>query len=125
ALVRVPPLGHVKIREDLEITGRAAKVFPNWGSGDFFSAMQIPLRLRRTFAPGEKNVVIVSESFARAQWPGENPLGQAVGDGAVKDVVIGVAGDAHINAMNDDDALEQYWPLQPSDLAEMSLVIRV
>jgi predicted permease len=125
ALVRLPPLGHAITREDREIRGRTVKVFPNWVTPEFFTAMQIPLRLGRTFYPGEKNAVIVSESFARQQWPGENPLGQQVGDdGATKDTVIGVAGDAHINAVNDDDALEQYWPAQPSDLPAMSLVVR-
>jgi predicted permease len=124
SLVRLPPLGHTVSREDREIRGRSVKVFPNWVAPDFFSTMQIPLRLGRTFEAGEKNAVIVSESFARQQWPGENPLGQQIGDGTVKDIVVGVAGDAHINALNDDDALEQYWPAQPSDMPSMSLVVR-
>ena len=44
------------------------------------------------------------------QWPGENPLGQRLDDGDSKDIVVGVVGDAHINALSDDDAMEQYWP---------------
>jgi predicted lysophospholipase L1 biosynthesis ABC-type transport system permease subunit len=47
-----------------------------------------------------------------------------VGDEKNKDVVIGVLGDAHINALNDDDALEQYWAVQPEDMAGMTLVVR-
>ncbi|MGC1385459.1 MAG: ABC transporter permease [Candidatus Acidiferrales bacterium] len=124
SLAKLPPLGHAVVREDREIRGRAVKVFPNWAAPDFFRTMQIPLRQGRTFDPREKNVVIVSESFARAQWPGENPLGQQIGDGTTKDVVVGVAGDAHINAMNDDDAVEQYWPAQTVDLPDMVMVIR-
>ena len=124
SLVKLPPLGHAVMREDLEIRGRAVKVFPNWVAPGFFATMDIPIRLGRTFSSSEKNAVIVSESFARQQWPGENPLGQLIGDGTVKDTVVGVAGDAHINSVSDDDALEQYWPAQPSDLAAMSLVVR-
>jgi hypothetical protein len=78
----------------------------------------------RTFYPGEKHALVISESYARQQWPGENPLGQLVGDGKDKDVVIGVLGDAHINALNDDDALEQYSAAQPDDMPNMVLVLR-
>jgi ABC-type antimicrobial peptide transport system permease subunit len=86
--------------------------------------MGIPLRLGRTFYSGEKHAVIVSESFARQQWPGQNPLGKQLGDGASKDTVIGVAGDARINALSDDDATEQYWAAQQDDMRDMVLIVR-
>src|SRR5690242_5306117 len=85
--------------------------------------MQIPVRLGRTFAPGEKNVVVISQSFARRQWPGQNPLGQRMGD-AAKDVVVGVVGDAHTNALSDNDAVEQYWPAAQDQMASMAVVLR-
>jgi len=78
----------------------------------------------RTFYPGEKNAVIVSQSFADRQWPGRNPIGQAVGDGDSKDMVVGVVGNARINALSDDDATEQYWPAQPGDMPEMTVLAR-
>ncbi len=68
--------------------------------------------------------MIVSASFARQQWPGQNPLGQRVGDGKHKDVVVGVAGDAHVNALSEDDAVEQYWPAQQDDMPAMVVMIR-
>ena len=87
--------------------------------------MGIPIRLGRTFYPGEKNAVIVSESFARQQWPSENPLGQKIGDDAsATDVVVGVAGDAHINAVGDDDAMEEYRPAAQADLPAMTAIVR-
>ena len=86
--------------------------------------MGISLKMGRTFDPGEQHVVIVSESFARQQWPGANPLGQTMGDGAVKDTVIGVVGNAHINALSDDDALEQYWAAQPDDMPGIVMIAR-
>lgn len=39
-------------------------------------------------------------------------------------MVIGVVGDAHINALNDDDAFEQYWAAQPENLPDMVVMVR-
>ncbi|HUZ94274.1 MAG TPA: FtsX-like permease family protein, partial [Edaphobacter sp.] len=47
-----------------------------------------------------------------------------LGDGPVKDTVIGVVGDAHINALNDDDATEQYWAAQAEDMPDMAMIVR-
>jgi predicted permease len=124
SLVKLPPLGHTVSNSKTEINGRAVTIYPNSVAPDFFRAMEIPLRLGRTFYPGEKHAVIVSESFARQQWPGQNPLGQATGDGISKDTVIGVAGDAHINALSDDDAAELYWAAQPDEMPDMVLIVR-
>ena len=97
-------------KENRDIDGHSVTVYPNWVEPGFFETMRIPMLLGRTFFPGEKHVVIVSQSFARAQWPGKNPLGEQIGNGDTKDTVVGVVGNAHINAMSDDDATEQYWP---------------
>ena len=125
SLVLLPPLGHVVSRQKREVNGHTLLLYPNWVSPDFFVTMQIPLRLGRTFSPGEKNAVVVSESWARRQWPGQNPLGQLVGDGTTKDRVVGVVGDAHLNALSDSDAVEHYWPARPEQLPSMVLVVRM
>jgi predicted permease len=124
ALVKLPPLGHIVSNSSTQINGRAVTLYPNWVDSGFFATMGIPLKTGRTFLNGEKHVVIVSESFARQQWPGQNPLGQQIGDGNTKDTVVGVAGDAHINALNDDDAAEQYWPAQLDDMPGMVVIVR-
>lgn len=124
SLVKLPPLGHVVSYSNVEIHGRSITIYPNWVAPDFFRTMGIPIRLGRTFQPNEQHVVIVSESFARQQWPGQNPLGQLLGDGPSKDMVIGVAGDAHINALSKDDATEQYWAAQPADMPDMVVIVR-
>ncbi len=125
SLVLLPPLGHVVSRGNREVNGESVMLFPNWVSPEFFQTMQIPMLLGRTFQQGEKNVVIVSDSFARRQWPGQNPLGKLVGDGNVKDTVVGVAGDAHMNALSNDDAVEQYWPAQQDQLPGMVVMVRM
>jgi putative ABC transport system permease protein len=38
--------------------------------------------------------------------------------------VIGVVGDAHVNALNDDDAVEGYWAAQSGNLPNMTLIVR-
>jgi len=86
--------------------------------------MQIPLLLGRTFYPGEKNAVVVSESLARRQWPGQNPIGQRDLDDDAKSIVVGVTGNARINALSDDDAAEEYWPAQPNDMPAMAVMAR-
>ena len=124
SLVKLPPLGHIVSRERREINGRVVLMYPNWVQPGFFQTMGIPLLLGRTFYTAEKNAVIVSESWARRQWPGQNPIGQQVLEGDRKDIVVGVVGDAHINALSDDDAVEQYWPAQQEDMPGMVLIAR-
>jgi len=123
--VLLPPLGHAVSREKREVNGKSVMLYPNWVSPQFFQTMQIPMLLGRTFQPGEKNVVIVSDSFARKQWPAQNPLGKLVGDGKVKDMVVGVAGDAHVNALSNDDAVEQYWPVAQDQMPGMVVMVRM
>jgi hypothetical protein len=87
--------------------------------------MNIPILVGRTFYPREKNAVIVSQSFARQQWPNQNPIGQRLGDDdSTKSIVVGVAGNAHINALSDNDATEQYWSAQPDDMPDMVVLAR-
>lgn len=124
SLVRLPPLGPTVSTMGAEAGGKKLTVYPNWVSPGFFSTMGIPFRMGRTFYRGEKHAVIVSGSFARQKWPGSNPLGQTVGEGANKDVVIGVVADARANQPNDDDGVEQYWPPSSDDMPDMVLIVR-
>jgi putative ABC transport system permease protein len=69
----------------------------------YFRTMGIPLRLGRSFSDGDtptsERVVIVSDSLARRQWPGEDPIGKRLkvgSDPSDKNLpwltVVGVAG---------------------------------
>ena len=124
SLVKLPPMGHTVSRMDEDINGHPVPIYPNWVTPGLFETMGIPVHLGRTFYAGEKNAVIVSESMARREWPGQNPIGQQLPNGDAKDTVVGVAGDAHVNAVNDDDAVEQYWPAQQADMPEMVVMVR-
>ena len=124
SLVRLPPMGHVVSSEKREVGGRTLTLYPNWVNPGYFETMQIPLLVGRTFYPGEKNAVIVSRSFARWAWGDQDPIGQRLPGDDSKDTVIGVVGDAHVNALNDDDAVEGYWAAQSESMPEMVVVAR-
>ncbi|MEP6832200.1 MAG: ABC transporter permease [Gemmatimonas sp.] len=71
--------------------------------GDYFAALGIPLLKGRTFHTGDRvedaPTVIVDETFARSEWPKQDPLGKRVKvagmDGGEEPwyTVIGVVGD--------------------------------
>jgi predicted permease len=124
SLVQIPPMGHVVSLEGREINGHQVKLYPNWIDQGYFQTMQIPVLLGRTFYPGEKNAVIISQSLARMQWKDQSPIGQSIPGDNAKDIVVGVVGDAHVNALNDDDAVEAYWPAQNDNMPNMVIVVR-
>ena len=120
SLVKFAPLGHHIARVDTEINGRKASIYPNSVDDRYFQAMEIPVLVGRNFSPNEKNTVIVSEALARRQWPGESPLGKKYEE----NTVVGVVGNAHVNAMNDGDSLEAYYPAQPTDMPDMVVLVK-
>ena len=124
SLVLLPPLGHTVSYGSATINGHNVRVYPNWVAPGFFATMRIRMLLGRTFYENEKNAVIVSESFARVHWPGQNPLGKVTADATPKDVVVGVVADAHMNALSDDDALEEYWPAAGEQMTGMVVIAR-
>ena len=121
SMVKLPPLGNGVTRMDTELNGRPLQIFPNWIDTEFFRTMQIPILLGRNFLPAEKHVVIVSQSMAKRMWPGENPVGKLF---EKKDTVVGVAGDARVNSLNENDTVELYWPAQLEDMPDMSIIFK-
>lgn len=124
ALVWLAPMNHAVAREDWVVDGRNVSVYPNQIAPGFFQTMGMPLLAGRDFAPGDKHAVIVSQSLARIEWAGKNPVGQLLTNGDEKDLVIGVVGDAHINALSEDDAVETYWPIPEDRMAGMTILAR-
>ena len=71
----------------------------------FFTTLGIPLLRGRNFTPDETNrkelsTIIVNDSFARQNWPGQNPLGKVVllphnEKSDVRTSVIGIVADTH------------------------------
>ena len=62
----------------------------------YFRAMGIPLSRGRDFDPSDRSVAIVTDSFARRHWPGQDPLGHRLSleaDDPHGLTIIGVVGD--------------------------------
>ena len=99
---------------------------------NYFNAMQIPLKSGRLFTEQEakemRHVVVVSETFARKNLPGENPLGKRVTinmkDENVPTEIIGVVGDTKHAGLDTDSREMAYWPQPELVYTSMTLVIR-
>jgi predicted permease len=128
ALVKLPPMGHSVARIGTEIQGKHVDIFPNSVGPAYFQTMNIPFLLGRTFHPGEQHVTIVSESLANRIWHGDDPIGKPMPSDEPSstplDIVVGVVGNARVNALSDSDATEQYWPAQVDDMPQMSIVLK-
>jgi predicted permease len=122
ALSSMPPLGHDKVYIiTTDVGGHEVAIYPNMVDPEYFRTMGIPLLRGRTFMPREANAVILSESLARQQWPGEDPLGRQFWG---KDKVVGVVGNARTTAMNNGDAVEMYHAAQTSDMPDMVVIVK-
>jgi putative ABC transport system permease protein len=87
--------------QDKERLGTADFVAATRG---YFEALAIPLVRGRLFderdAAGSPHVGLISESLARARWPGQDPLGQTIEfgnmDGDLRLItIVGIVGDTH------------------------------
>ena len=98
----------------------------------FFRTLGIRLVRGRDFAPqdsrGAPLVAIVNEAFARAAWPGQDPVGREVetdtGDGLYPTTVIGVAGDARFMSVAQAAEPYIYVPLAQLYQGRIHLVVK-
>jgi putative ABC transport system permease protein len=107
-------------------------------SPGYFHTMRIPVRAGREFtaadlAPGA--TVLVNEAFARAFWPGLDPIGRQVtlhkavqgrpdfGE-PLPGTVVGVVGDVHHFGLDTPAEPQVYVPFTRSVWGHMSLVVR-
>jgi putative ABC transport system permease protein len=100
-------------------------------SPDYFRAMRIPLLAGRDFTAADRSgapkVAIVSESLAKAYWPGENPLGKHVSFPVNQTdwiEVVGVVGDIRHFSVAAEPAEDFYTPLGQSATRGAYLVLR-
>jgi putative ABC transport system permease protein len=100
-------------------------------SPSYFRAMGIPLLAGRLFTnadgEGAPKVAIVSESLARAYWPGEIPLGKHLSfPGQVPDwrEIVGVVGDTRHASLAAQPSEDLYFPLRQNASYACFLIIR-
>jgi predicted permease len=99
-------------------------------AGDYFRALQIPLRAGRFFGPQDgpsSRVIIVDETLARESWPGQDPVGRQLRvtwNDENAHTVIGVVGDIHPERLDHAGRATIYWPLTYDARSTMGMVVR-
>jgi len=144
ALTNFTPLSAGGLPSPVEIPGRASdplhdpQVWFMTVSPGYFRTMRIPVRAGREFseadlAPG--SAVVVNEAFARAFWPGLDPIGRQVtlhkavqgrpdfGE-PLPGTVVGVVGDVHHFGLDTPPEPQVYVPFTRNVWGHMSLVVR-
>jgi len=102
-------------------------------SPDFFATLRIPLLKGRSFSAEDTRdsspVAIVSDTMARRNWPGQNPIGKHIRLGAIatnqpERLIVGVVGDIRANALQTALDPTTYVPLTQMPPQTSSLVLR-
>ena len=85
----------------------------------FFEAMRIPLAMGRDVRETDSHfapyVALVSQSFVKRYWPGENPIGRHFDFGNNQRVIVGVVGDVRVRGLERASEPQVYLSWQQSD----------
>jgi hypothetical protein len=93
----------------------------------FFAALGIPLRLGRDVAETDRFeapfVAVVSESFVRRHWPGQDPLGRRFKFALREREVVGVVADVRVRGLERQSEPQVYVPYrQVADGAQSAYI---
>jgi hypothetical protein len=120
SVMQLPPWGNIVMGENQN----GHHVLINRVDAEFLQTLGLPLTRGRNFLPGEQGIAIVSESLARWQWPGEDPIGKATALGG-GGTVVGVVRSAGTFNFRTEDTLGLYLPSSSKDWAPSAIVARV
>ena len=103
-----------------------------WVSPDYFRALAIPLKRGRFLTDQDGTTAppaaLVSESFAAAQFPGEDAVGRRIqvprGEQETWLTIVGVVGDVRYDALNREARQAVYEPLAMNPFHYTRLVVR-
>ncbi|MBF5046485.1 ABC transporter permease [Aggregicoccus sp. 17bor-14] len=133
------PFGRDNIGLTLNVEGRPppppGREQPTAGyqvaSQDYFATLGIPLLRGRGFLPtdvdGSLPVVLLSEAAAKANFPGEDPVGRRIrmgGEGNRWLTVVGVVGDVRHGGLGEPPRAEVYRPFEQDGWAFLTFVLR-
>jgi putative ABC transport system permease protein len=97
------------------VSGRREGVSVRWVSPAFFDALRIPVRRGRGVddadAADRLLVAVVSESFARRYWPGQDALGRTFRVRDQDRTVVGVVGDIKVRGLERTSEPQVYLPI--------------
>ena len=115
-VIRNPVMQSAGMRSRLPLPGRTLPPDEAWNGADvgpsFFETMAIPVRRGRTFSAADfaqgRRLVVVTESWARRYFPGEDPLGARIGEASAYEIV-GVVADSKIFDLRTDVGPTMYF----------------
>ena len=126
-------LGRVFLAEGRPEPPAAPDVPAQWNviTPDYFKTMGIPMRAGRPFAASDiqksTQVIIVTESFARRMFPGENALGKRVRSWRDENVlreVVGIVADVKYESLAERETPLVYVPYAQDWWTSMQIVAR-
>jgi len=107
--------------------GNGMSVLGRWADSKYFGAMGIPIVEGRTFDAskrlGAANEVVISESFRKRYFPGEDPLDKHLRVRGRDAVIVGIVGDTRYEIGEAPEPV-QYLPLAAGVETVGTLVIR-
>jgi hypothetical protein len=115
-------------------------------SAGYFGLMNLPLLRGRLFSDTETDVVVLSESAARAIWPAEDPIGKTIAvtpfaairnsagrrttemlinrsQPAMQKTIVGIVGDSGLKQTT--NVSEAYMPFTDENIAGAALIVRM
>jgi predicted permease len=101
-----------------------------WISGDYFQALDVPLRRGRLLDERDKTGtfgVVINQAMADKFWPGEDPIGKRFGEGNKPTIwweVVGVVGDTRSFGLARSVPAEFYRTLEQAAFSAMTVVLR-
>jgi predicted permease len=79
----------------------------------FFATMRVPLKMGRDVSEADtmtsQFAAVVSESFVRRHWPGQDPLGRHFNFAGSDRTIVGVVGDIRVRGLERDDSEPQVY----------------
>lgn len=95
--------------------GQAPEAFIRIVSDGYFQTLGVSLRAGRDFTSGDSpespRVAIVNEALAHTLWPGRDAVGQAIGNGDRRTLVVGVVENVRHTSLEHPFTGELYYPL--------------
>jgi predicted permease len=94
----------------------APTVSVRYVTSDYFATMKVPVKIGRAFTESDSlnadKVAIVSDSFVKAHWPGQDPRGKQFFLAFMDRTVVGVAGDVRVRGLERESEPQVYLPYQ-------------
>jgi predicted permease len=109
--------------------GETNVAYHRWADPGYFAALGVPILRGRTFGddqrPGHGTEVIVTDSFARRFFPGEDPIGKHLSAWDAPYQIVGIVGDT-VSEVGEPGRPMMYFPiLAPNDwVSGAALVVR-